>query len=258
MFCLGILAWWTTGCAHTAHPDAFARNGAVTVLPQLTAVATGPSAGLLANGKDFHGDFTLALGDDAKPVVLNGQIFARGGRLCWVTTIGNHKSRATDGFSVVWAAAAWQGFVTSEALQGYAPLYVGVHSTLATTTIGNPPTLPDLAGHPADQAIETFQASDGQTIILQLSRALDLGRLPLQIHSLSGSPAFTLNLSQIQPEAPAEDVFTPPDGFTKYPSEQVLLDELAERQHNVFVPDEEDLGQPGTGTHRVNNEPGSR
>lgn len=258
LFCLSVLVLWTSGCAHVSHADAFARNGAVTLLPQLTAVATGPSASLLANGQTCHGDYTLALAGDTKPVLLTGQIYARDGKLCFTTIIGNHKTRATGGFSVIWDPAARQGFVSCEALQGYAPLYVAVRSTLTQTQVqGGQTDRQD--GHPVDQANATFQSSDGQSIVLQLSRALDLGNLPLQIHSLSGPPAFTLSLANLQSGAPSADMFSPPDGFTKYASEQVLLDELAERQHLVYTPDEEEnLGQPGTGTHRVNDEPGNR
>ena len=252
---LGGLAVWVSGCTATTHQDAFTRNGAETLLPQLTAVATGPAGSLLANGHPFHANFTITLGDVSQPpLTLSGEIFARDGKLGFATIIGNHKTRGNGGFNVAWDAATHQGFVSSEALQAYAPLSVDIEPTNSQTQVVAGQT-DQAEGHPVDQANVTFQSGDGQTVTLQMVRALDLGNLPLKIQSLSGPRAFTLNLLNINSAAPVEEVFLPPDGFTKYASEAALLDELAERQHNVFSPDEnENTGQPGIGTHRVNDE----
>jgi hypothetical protein len=252
---VGGLAWWTGGCAPTTHQDAFTRNGAETLLPKLTTVISGPAGSLLANGSGFHANFTITLGDRSQgPLTLSGEVFERGGKLDFVTVVGNHKSRGSGGFNVGWDTAMHQGYVSSEALQAYAPLSGSFGATNSQTQV-LPGTAERVEGHPVDQANMTFQAGDGQTIALQLMRASDLGNLPLKITSVSGPQSFTLSLSNIEAAAPPEEVFLPPDGFTKYASEEVLLDELAERQHNVFSPDEiENMGQPGTGTHRVNNE----
>jgi hypothetical protein len=61
------------------------------------------------------------------------------------------------------------------------------------------------------------------------------GNLPLQIDLLTSPHPFTLALSKIQSIIPAEELFLPPDGFTKYESEAAMLDELAARQQSVLV-----------------------
>jgi hypothetical protein len=85
--------------------------------------------------------------------------------------------------------------------------------------------------------------SDGQTINVQLLRAQDMGNLPLQIYSLNRPHSFALALSKIQWVKPAEELFLPPDGFTKYESEAAMLNELAARQQNVFGEKHEQGGE---------------
>ena len=253
---LGVIACLICGCAHTKHQDVNAKNGAMELLPPLTAVAIGPAANLLAGGTAFQADFTITVEHSPGPLLLTGRVFARDGKLCWTTIIGNHKTRAAGGFEIIWDASAHQGFVSSEALQGYAPLYEIVQATnpQAQVVAG---AADRLEGHPLDHAEVTFQGPAGQTCVLEVARATDLGNLPLQIHSLSGSTGFTLNLANIQTETPPDGLFLPPDGFTRFASEQILLDELAARQHTVFTPDDDaDVGTPGVGTHRVNDESG--
>jgi hypothetical protein len=76
--------------------------------------------------------------------------------------------------------------------------------------------------------------SDGQTIALQLSRARDLGNLPLEIRSADGPNPFSLTLTNIRLILPAKALFLPPDDFTKYENETALVEELTARQQNVF------------------------
>jgi hypothetical protein len=41
----------------------------------------------------------------------------------------------------------------------------------------------------------------------------------------------TVKLSQIRLESVSEKLFLPPDGFTAYPTEQAMMDELTLREH---------------------------
>ena len=88
--------------------------------------------------------------------------------------------------------------------------------------------------HPVDKANATFLCSNGQMLSLHMLSAHNLGDLPLRIYSRYPPQTFLLALSSIQTVRPAEELFLPPAGFTKYESEAVMLDELRVRQANVF------------------------
>ena len=68
---------WTGGCAHT-HEER-ARNEAMRILPNLTAVITGPAALLLTNTPGFQAEYRLSIDDhgkaSAKPL---GRLFVPG------------------------------------------------------------------------------------------------------------------------------------------------------------------------------------
>jgi hypothetical protein len=85
-----------------------------------------------------------------------------------------------------------------------------------------------------EHAEVTALGSDGKKTRLNLSRAQDLGNLPLQIRSADEPNSFSLTLTKVRLIPPAETLFLPPDGFTKYESETALLNELASRQQHVF------------------------
>jgi hypothetical protein len=83
------------------------------------------------------------------------------------------------------------------------------------------------------------------SVTVQLLRAQDMGNLPLQIYSLNRPHSFELALSKIQLVIPAEELFLPPDGFTKYENEAAMLNELAARQQSVFGEKHEQGGEGG-------------
>jgi hypothetical protein len=246
----GILLWgillmlWAGGCAHT---NGFTKGGTEALLPKLTSVATGPVAVLLTNGNAFRSEFTMTLEDASEPPLqFSGRIFARGGKLRLETAFdkSNGKSMRADDFGVIWDVAAHQGYVFSEALQGYAPINEAVRFTNLPAQVIAGQT-ERIEGHPVDKANVTVMGNDGQTMILQLLRAQDMGNLPLQIHSFDSPQSFALALSKIQSVMPAEELFLPPDGFTKYESETAMLNELAARQRNVSGERHEQGGEVG-------------
>jgi hypothetical protein len=258
---LGILFWGmmfallASGCVHTQPRNGFARGGAETLLPKLTSVATGPAAVLLTNGKGFRSEFTMTLEDASEsPLKLSGRVFARGGKLRLEAAFdqSHNKSVPAGDFGVIWDAAANQGYVFSETLQGYAPINEAVRFTNLLTQVVAGQT-ERIEGHLVDKANVTVMGSDGQTLIIQLLRAQDLGDLPLRIRSLNRPHSFALALSKIQLVRPADDLFLPPDGFTKYESEAALINELAARQQSVFGGGHEHAGAVGD-----YDEPGNR
>jgi hypothetical protein len=230
---LGIL-FTSSGCLHTRHDNAAARGGAETLLPKFTSVTTWPLAVILTNGSAFESEFTLTLADDSpSPLNLSGQLLVRGGKLRFEAARFNGKAMRAGDFGVIWDASARQGFAFSEALQGYAPISEALHCTNLLTQV-TPGETERIDGHPADKRNATIMGSNGQTLILQMLTARDLGNLPLKIFPSADSPySFALTLSKIQLLVPADELFLPPDGFTKYVSAAAMLDELTDRQQDV-------------------------
>jgi len=236
------LAGWMCGCVHR---DFNGGREAETTLPKLTALMTGPVANLLTGQTGFESECVIALaGTTESHRNLSGQIFVRGGKLRLEVVPEKAKSGGSGAFGVIWDAGANQGFILSDALQGYAVLKRPVQFTnLQTrTTVGQPERR---EGHSVDHADVTAMGSDGQTVALQLSRAIDWGNLPLEIGGADEPNSFDLTLTQVRLLQPAEALFLPPDGFTQYESETALLEELITRQRNVFGGGHERKRTPG-------------
>ena len=193
------------------------------------------SATLLAtNLGGFEAACTITLaGAPESPRKLSGQILGHGGKIFLEAAPAKSKTAAAAGFGVIWDATSRRGFVFSEALQGYAAFEESVRFTnfLMEAVAGQPETM---EGHPVDYADVTATRSDGNKNVLHLAQAKDLGNLPLQIRSDNGADSFVLVLSKVKAIAPAEAMFLPPIGFTRYPSELALVNELADRQRMVL------------------------
>ena len=227
--------FWTGGCSSSTPPSGFARGQVADLLPKLALVTTGPLAVVLTNAETVSADFTLTItAGGGAPTKLSGRLLAGGGKLRLAADFSpSHRRLAADECAVIWDETAGQGYVVSEALQGYAPLAGVVHFTNVLTRVvaGGPDRMED---HPVDQANLTLLGENDQMFRLLASRALDLGRLPVGIQSLNGPDLFTLTLSNIQRVRPGANDFLPPDGFTKFAAAGALIDELAIRQQNVF------------------------
>ena len=218
------------------------------MLPKLTSVAICPLAPLFPPESVFESEFTMTWRDEpAPPVELTGRLLMQSGKFRLEVVKINGKSVGTRDFGVVWDSKAKNGFVFSDALQGYAPVLQAVACTnLFTQTMAgeNEP----IDGHPVSKANVTEMASDGQTMTVQSFRARDLGDLPLKVDSLTGGPvSFVLALSKIHAARLVEELFLPPDGFTKYESETAMLNELADRQQDMSDQRHERAGEAGGG-----------
>ncbi|MGC9943285.1 MAG: hypothetical protein ABSE48_15765 [Verrucomicrobiota bacterium] len=239
-----MFALLTLGCAHTNNHNGMGIGGAEVFLPKVTSVTISPLAPILTSGGGFESEFTLALGDDLGPTKqVSGQLLVLGGKLRLEIAEFNGKAIRSGDFAVIWDAVADRGYVFSEALQGYAPINGMASSTNLFTQV-IPGESEAIDGHPVNKANVTVMQSDGKTMTVQLSRAQDLGNLPLRIDSLMDRQnAFALALSKIQMVLPAEELFSPPDGFTKYENETVMLDELAERSQSLSGKGRERAGE---------------
>lgn len=229
-----MLVLWAGGCAHDNRQYVFAGGGPEVFVPKMAFVTTWPLAVLLTNARGFESDFTMTLGDATPPIKLSGQLLVRGGKLRLEGALeqAKRKTGSAGDFGVIWDEAAHQGYVFSEALQGYARISVAVHCTNVATQVMTE-TKERIEGHPVDRAKVTVTGSDGQAVSVELARALDLGKMPLRIDLINGPQSFALALSKILPIVPGEELFSPPDGFTKYPSETAMLNELTARQLNT-------------------------
>lgn len=229
-----VLTLWAAGCAHNSPRYDFGGSGAGTLVPKMTAVTMWPLAVLLTNDSAFESEITLTLGKAEPPLMLSGQLLVRGGKLRLEGTFekAGRKPKGMGDFGVIWDEAARRGYVFSEALQGYAPITAAVRCTNVATQVMTE-TTERIEEHPTDRAKVTVTGSDGQTITVEETRAQDLGKLPLRIDLISGPQPFAMVLSKVVPIVPAEELFSPPDGFTKYTNQTAMLDELWARQHST-------------------------
>lgn len=201
------LALLAGGCASKAPlPDPI-HEPVQRLLPRLTEAVTGPTAGLLTNLNGYHARFTIDFGSNAfEELSASGDLQSRDGKLCFepVFKHGKHKGMDAGGFILIWDAAGKSGFVLSDSLQGFAPV---------------------------GPAFGTVYTNAGAW---KVEQAKNFNGLATRIECDDPRRPFTLTLSDIKPELPPPDIFVPPDGFTKYDSEGLLLGELAARQRMVI------------------------
>jgi hypothetical protein len=179
---------------------------------------------LLTNASAFSAVLTVDSPAIAqKGHALSGQLLCEGGHLIFSPTRGDR--------TFIWDVRERNGYVLSEALQGYAPFSSPAQMTSVTTlseTAG--PASERVNGHPGHESEVTIAMDDGSTSRFSVWRASDLNGLPVRIKSLSTNEMFEVNLSAIQPAKLASTLFGPPDGFTKYENPDVMAGELAMRK----------------------------
>lgn len=225
------LVAFVPGCS-TSPPNVFAKGGPAELLPKLTSVITGPVGVLLTNAPAFSANVTIEFDDGhGNRSQVAGQLLMRGGQLR--LEVSFDKSMTAGAMALIWDAAANQGFIFSEDLQGYAPIYGMVRFTNTVTQLVNSP-IQRIDGHPVDKANMSVMCSNAQRMGYQIFRAKDMGSLPMQINSLNSQQPFTLSLTKVRLERPAEELFLPSDGFTKYASVMAMINELGTRQLGGF------------------------
>jgi len=224
---LGALLALTGGGCFGGHPrGSLSPDSMEVLLPKLTAVTAGPVAVLLTNANGYKADFTMAFGDGSK---VSGWLVAGGGQFRLDVVPVKAKGKIDAGFGVIWDAAGGQGYVFSDALQGYAAISSTVRFTNVLTEVVD--MEPDrIEGHEVEKVNAMVLGDDGRRTPLQWLRAPDLGGAPLQVYSADRPHSFELSLKKLQPAGAEADLFLPPDGFTKYDTASALISELAIRQ----------------------------
>jgi hypothetical protein len=252
MLGLGVLliAVLAAGCGGSGKQGG--RAGAVAGIrpPKPPAFLNGPMALLLTNVDGFSARAVLESGAPANGVELAaGELLGRGGKLLFAPGAAKStakRARAED-FAFIWDVAANRGYMLNDPLQGYAPISYGrLFTNLATSATLNQATAENVAGHPCQQAEVTVTADDGSASVFRVWRATDLKGLPVRISGASDGTPVTLTLSKVRLEAVPNDLFQPPNGFTKYDSAEVMINELSSRQLNLkqratYWPEEKDI-----------------
>jgi hypothetical protein len=87
------------------------------------------------------------------------------------------------------------------------------------------------------------QSSDGSTAHFRVWQAEDARNFPVRISTSPGPVEMLLNFSDLRLELPPPTLFSPPDGFIRYDSPVVLINELIVRQNTLAKknPSEADL-----------------
>jgi len=150
------------------------------------------------------------------------------------------------GLSFIWDISANSGYLLSDALQGYAPLEFSVRYT--NVVIGRSAAAPQrVEGHHCELAVASVSSSEGKTTEFQVWQAPDLKGLPVRISSRADKVTRVLELSKVHLGPPREDLFKPPDDFTRYASADVMMSELTLRQHNLKRRPTDEFTAPETG-----------
>jgi hypothetical protein len=235
--CLSLLTALAVGCAHSEKN--LERAGSFEVLPAPVPplFLNGPMALLLTNADGFRARVVLESGAPAQAApMVAGELLVRGGQLLFApdpSGAPKKQARVQDS-AFIWDVSGNHGYVLNDPLQGYAPVSSSRQYTniAAGAALGN--AAPErIAGHPCLGTEVTVTASDGATTFFQVWRARDLNALPLRITCPSNGLPVTLTLSKVRLETVPEDLFLPPNGFTKYDSVEALMTELALRGMNL-------------------------
>jgi hypothetical protein len=164
---------------------------------------------------------------------MAGELLCRDGHLLFVTDAkeSSGKDDRQGGLGFGWDLNQDQGFVFSEALQGYAPLPPAARISQVTNfaASGSPERID---GHICEPREERVTLETGVTYPLRLMQAADLN-LPLQLTSSLATNAYTIRLSKVRLENPRLELFRPPDGFTRYDTPEILFGELLARSESV-------------------------
>jgi len=231
---LGSLTAGLAGCSRSRESEM--REASLTGIyaAQTPAFLIGAASVLLTNGGGYSAHLTAQSESfAAQNGVRSGQVLCRGSKLLFAPAPGEAKSKKTRSgdFAFIWDVATGSGFVLSGALQGYAPVSTSVKPT---NVVSQGKALSQkVDGHASMAENATVQMNDGSSATFEVFRTVDLAGFPIRISTVTNPMPLTLSLSKVRFEPPAEEVFMPPDDFTKYSSPEVMADEVAARQRNL-------------------------
>ena len=226
---LGLAITLAAGCAGNKKAEAALARPGDEAPPDFV---TGPAMLPLEDFDGFSADVVETTSSSNGAPAASGQLIGRMGRLIFQprTTANIKKAKFyRGGMFFIWDIPTQKGYVLSEALQGYAPIFspAGVTNQV--------PQNKDLAsenanGHPCHRGQVMLALSDGFTARLTVWQADDLQRFPVRVRAETAGRAVTVDFSNIRLDLPNPQLFFPPAGFTKFPSSMALINELMIRE----------------------------
>ncbi len=243
-----LVAALATGCAHTSKDMASVE---VQPAPLPPLFLNGPMALLLTNSGGFAAHVVLESG--APPLTFRlaaGELTGRGSKLLFAPAPAKKgkKGPHPEDSAFIWDVIENRGWVLNDPLQGYAPVSSSRQFTNVTPAAAQNSAAPvKIGAHSCQPADVTVTASDGTPTVFRVWRAADLHGLPLRItYPQTGAP-LTLTLSKVRLTTVPDDLFGPPNGFTKYDSSEAMMAELFLRKHNLnrkptYQPEESEAG----------------
>ena len=213
-----------SGCSHSSESELREIGFVGNFAAEPPTFLTGPMGVLLTNTSGYSAHLTVQNESLGTPQGVNsGQLLCRGTKLLFAPASAEPKKKQArgGGFAFIWDVATGRGYVLSGALQAYSPVSSSVHPTNVVRE-----------GQSAALANASVQLSDGTTHNFQCTPS-DLAGVPGRLSAIGGQMPLVISLSTVRSQVPAEDVFTPPDDFSKFSSPEAMADELAARQRNL-------------------------
>jgi len=214
-----------SGCSHSHEAELRDAGIVGNYAAEPPTFLTGPMGVLLTNASGYGAHVTAQNESLGGPQGVNsGQLFCRGTKLLFAPISSEPKKKQArgGGFAFIWDVSSGSGFVLSGALQAYAPVSSSVHATNVVKQ----------GGGTALQTA-TVQMSDGTAMTFQILPGTDALGVPGRITGSGSRMPLALSLSNVRAGVPPEDVFIPPDDFTKYANPEAMADEIAARQRNL-------------------------
>ena len=247
-----LIATLAAGCASSSTKATRAREFQVMPTPVAPLFLSGPMALLLTNADSFRARVVMETAVPSQATQRTaGELIVRGSKLLFApepTKVARKQPRPEDS-AFIWDVNGNCGYLLNEPLQAYAPISSNRQFTNVTTGAALASAAPEqVAGHSCQAAEVTVTASDGVATIFRVWRAADLKGLALRIHSPSSGAPVTLTLSKVRLDAVPNDLFLPPNGFTRYESAEAMMTEMALRRVNLGrkqVYQTQDLDEPG-------------
>jgi len=204
---------------------------------------------LFTNVPGFRAHVVLESGTPPHPLA-EGELMGQGGKLVFVPTLNKAalKRSPAAASAFIWDVPARSGCILSGPMQAYAPLDSKVQFTNFVSSPTPAPAAPvRIDGRLCQSADAIITASDGSLTSYRFWRAADLNNLPLRVTCVSAAAPTTLTLSKARLESQPNDLFQPPNGFTKYESAQALTRELLVRHDSLkrrpaYTPEDGEIG----------------
>jgi hypothetical protein len=229
---LGVALAFLSGCA--TEEDRGIGGVPFEVIKRLSATKpppflVGPAGVVLTNTADFSARVKwqpLGGGSDVKS--FSGFLLKRDTQFFFASEDDEAKGKLAKlggGISYVWDVAKSSGIVLNEPLQGYAP-FTRTNLITDVTFSAAGGAEDSVSGQPCSKWMVKVSRSAGSPVEFAVWRAAALNGFPMRI----SGPEFAVTFSDVKFERPAEGLFHPPDGFTAYPTDEAMINELLFRQ----------------------------